>query len=46
MYLPGKTREDALTDIKEAAELCLDSRDEEGWTLPKEYTLDRVEVGD
>jgi predicted RNase H-like HicB family nuclease len=40
----GKTRKEALTNIKEAAELCLESMDEEGWTLPKEYTLGQVEV--
>jgi predicted RNase H-like HicB family nuclease len=41
----GKTRQEALTNIKEAAELCLESMEEEGWTLPKEYTIERVEVG-
>ena len=40
----GKTKEEALANIKEAAELCLESMNEEGWTLPKEYTLDHVEV--
>lgn len=40
----GKTREEALANIKEAAELCLESMWEEGWTLPDEYTLDQVEV--
>ena len=39
----GRTKEEALANIKEAAELCLESMDEEGWTLP-EYTLDQVEV--
>ncbi len=40
----GRTKEEALANIKEAAELCLESMNEEGWTLPKEYTLDQVEV--
>jgi len=40
----GRTKEEALANIKEAAELCLESMDEEGWTLPKEYTLDHIEV--
>ena len=40
----GRTKEEALTNIKEAAELCLESIEEEGWTLPGEYTLDQVEV--
>lgn len=35
----GKTREEVLANIKEAAELCLESLEEEGWTLPAEYTL-------
>ena len=40
----GKTREEALTNIKEAIELCLESREEEGWSLPGDYTLEQVEV--
>ncbi len=40
----GRTKEEALANIKEAAELCLEGMDEEGWTLPREYTLDQVEV--
>ncbi len=40
----GRTKEEAPANIKEAAELCLESMNEEGWTLPKEYTLDQVEV--
>ena len=31
----GKTREEALANIKEAAELCLESMAEEGWALPQ-----------
>lgn len=43
--LPGcisqdRTKEEALANIKEAVELCLESMEEEGWALPKEYTLD------
>ena len=40
----GKTKEEALANIKEAAELCLESMEEEGWILPKKYVLDQVEV--
>ena len=40
----GKTKEEALANIKEAAELCLESMGEEGWAIPKEYILDQVEV--
>jgi len=41
----GRTKEEALVNIKEAAELCLESMEEEGWTLPMEYVLDQVEIG-
>jgi len=40
----GRTKGEVLNNIKEAAELCLESMNEEGWTLPMEYTLDQVEV--
>jgi len=41
----GRTRDEALANIKEAAELCLECMEEEQWTLPKECSLDQVEVG-
>ena len=41
----GKTRKEALANIKEAAELCLESMQEEGWKLPGEYTVEKLEVG-
>ena len=41
----GNTKEEAIRNIKEAAELCLESMEEEGWTLPADYSLDQVEVG-
>jgi predicted RNase H-like HicB family nuclease len=41
----GRTKREALANVREAAELCLESmEEEEGWTLPKEYALDQVEV--
>jgi predicted RNase H-like HicB family nuclease len=40
----GKTREEALANIQEAALLCLDGREEEGWYLPSEFTLEEVEL--
>jgi len=40
----GKTKEEALANIKEAAELCMESMKEEDWTLPREYTLGQIEV--
>jgi predicted RNase H-like HicB family nuclease len=33
-----------LENIKEAAELCLESMQEEGWSFPEEYTLNHIEV--
>ena len=35
----GRTKEEALANIREAAELCLESMSEEGWSLPQEYTI-------
>jgi predicted RNase H-like HicB family nuclease len=40
----GKTIEEALKNIKEAAELCLESMEEEGWTLSDDYTIEQIEV--
>ena len=40
----GRTREEALANIKEAIELCLESREEEGWTIADAYTVEQVEV--
>ncbi|MFQ5827354.1 MAG: type II toxin-antitoxin system HicB family antitoxin [Dehalococcoidia bacterium] len=40
----GKTREEALQNIREAAELCLESMGEEGWSLDREYTIEEVET--
>ena len=40
----GKTVEEALANIKEAAELCLESAAEEGWTLSNDYTIEQIEV--
>lgn len=42
-FSQGKTRGEALANIKEAAELCLAGMKEEGWTLPK-YFVENVEV--
>ena len=40
----GRTKEEALANIKEAAGLCVESMKEGGWTLRKEYILDGVEA--
>jgi predicted RNase H-like HicB family nuclease len=41
----GRTREEALANIREAIELSLENRSEEGWQLPAEYEIVRVAVG-
>ncbi|MBI2857017.1 MAG: type II toxin-antitoxin system HicB family antitoxin [Chloroflexi bacterium] len=43
-YSQGKTKEEALANIKEAAELCMESMEEEGWTIPDKYFMDHIEV--
>jgi predicted RNase H-like HicB family nuclease len=40
----GRTREEALANIREAALLCLESMEEEGWSLPSDYSLEQVEL--
>lgn len=40
----GQTRTEALTNIREAIALCLDSRDEEGWDLPEYVDVEHVRV--
>lgn len=40
----GATVEEALANIKEAAQLCLENREEEGWDLPAEYSVEQIEV--
>jgi predicted RNase H-like HicB family nuclease len=38
----GRTRKEALDNIREAIELCLESGSDEGWELPVEYEIVRV----
>jgi len=42
----GRTREEALANIREAIELCLENREAEGWELPAEYEIVRLAVAD
>lgn len=35
----GRTRDEALRNIREAIDLCLESQGEEGWSLPDEYEV-------
>jgi predicted RNase H-like HicB family nuclease len=44
-FSQGKTKEEALANIKEAAMLCLESQKEEGWTIPGKYFIEQIEVG-
>jgi predicted RNase H-like HicB family nuclease len=40
----GKTREEALANIGEAALLCLEGREEEGWEIPGEFSVEELEL--
>ena len=43
-FTQGKTREEALANIKEAIQLCLECMAEEGEPIPEEFTMEEVEV--
>ena len=40
----GKTEKEALKNIKEAAELCLECMVEEGWSIDEHYRIRQIEV--
>ncbi|MGH8013626.1 MAG: type II toxin-antitoxin system HicB family antitoxin [Candidatus Binataceae bacterium] len=40
----GKTRDEALRNIREAIELCLENRLSEGWQLPEGYEIVQLSV--
>ncbi len=40
----GYTREEALANIREAALLCIEGMEEEGWSLPEEFSVEQVEL--
>lgn len=40
----GDSRAEALANIREAIELCLEGQDEEGWLLPAEIEITKVAV--
>lgn len=42
----GKTRDEALRNIREAIELCLENRLNEGWELPEGYEIVQLSFGD
>lgn len=41
----GRSRDEALRNIREAIELCLENRLGEGWHLPEGYEILQVSVG-
>ena len=40
----GRTRDEALANIREAIELCLECRADEGWSLPTTFEMLNVDV--
>lgn len=40
----GRTREEALVNVREAIELCLGNQQSEGWSLPTTYEIVDVTV--
>jgi predicted RNase H-like HicB family nuclease len=40
----GKTKQEVVENIKEAAELCIEAMQQVGWIFPEEYTLNHIEV--
>jgi len=43
-FTQGKTREEALNNIKEVIHLCLENMAAEGEPIPEKYSLEQVEV--
>jgi len=40
----GRTRDEAMQNIREAIALCLETRELEGWQLPTEYEVVDIAV--
>jgi predicted RNase H-like HicB family nuclease len=40
----GRTREEALVNVREAILLCLEGREDEGWVLPGRFEMVQVAV--
>lgn len=40
----GRTRDEAIDNVREAIALCLDEREDEGWELPEDVEVAHVEV--
>ena len=43
-FTQGKTKEEAMANIKEVIHLCLESMAEVGEAIPEKYSLEQVEV--
>jgi len=43
-FTQGKTKDEALSNIKEVIQLCLEHMAEEGNPIPEKYVLEEVEV--
>jgi predicted RNase H-like HicB family nuclease len=43
-FTQGKTKEEAMSNIKEVIYLCLENMAEVGEAIPEKYTLEQVEV--
>lgn len=40
----GITMDEVLANIKEAALLCLECQNDEGWIIPEKYFIDQIKV--
>jgi predicted RNase H-like HicB family nuclease len=40
----GKDHDEALANIREAIELCLETKDQEGWELPQNYEVVDINI--
>ena len=40
----GKSHDEALANIREAIELCLETKDQEGWNLPQNYQVVDIDI--
>ncbi|HVV53430.1 MAG TPA: type II toxin-antitoxin system HicB family antitoxin [Polyangia bacterium] len=40
----GDTRDEALANIREAIELCLEEQRDEGWLLPEQVEITKIAV--
>ena len=43
-FTQGKTKEEALSNISEVIQLCLEHMTEEGEPIPEKYSVEQIEV--